>query len=138
MPWTSTLRPHDVVAVIMGGGAGNPAVSADQGPRQAGGAAGREVSAWSTSPSATASTPTCDRIFLLTQFNSGSLHRHIRRAYQFDTFSPGFVEILAAEQTIEPPTGIRAPPTRSARTCSTSIHMPAAWFSSCRATSSTA
>ena len=38
------------------------------------------------------------RIFLLTQFNSGSLHRHIQESYRFDTFSPGFVEILAAEQ----------------------------------------
>src|SRR3989442_8152210 len=38
------------------------------------------------------------RIFLLTQFNSGSLHRHIQESFRFDTFSPGFVEILAAEQ----------------------------------------
>jgi len=38
------------------------------------------------------------RIFLLTQFNSGSLHRHIQESYRFDNFSPGFVEILAAEQ----------------------------------------
>jgi glucose-1-phosphate adenylyltransferase len=39
------------------------------------------------------------RIFLLTQFNSVSLHRHISTAYSFDRFSRGFVEILAAEQT---------------------------------------
>src|SRR2546425_2398736 len=38
------------------------------------------------------------RIFLLTQFNSSSLHRHIQESYRFDTFSHGFVEILAAEQ----------------------------------------
>src|ERR1700741_5501050 len=38
------------------------------------------------------------RIFLITQFNSGSLHRHIQESYRFDNFSPGFVEILAAEQ----------------------------------------
>src|SRR5208282_5406856 len=37
------------------------------------------------------------RMFLLTQFNSASLHRHISRSYQFDIFSGGFVEILAAE-----------------------------------------
>jgi glucose-1-phosphate adenylyltransferase len=41
------------------------------------------------------------RIFLLTQFNSASLHRHISMAYNFDRFSQGFVEILAAEQTPE-------------------------------------
>jgi glucose-1-phosphate adenylyltransferase len=40
------------------------------------------------------------RIYVLTQFNSVSLHRHIRRAYVFDQFSQGFVEILAAQQTL--------------------------------------
>ncbi|VAX40069.1 Glucose-1-phosphate adenylyltransferase [hydrothermal vent metagenome] len=42
-----------------------------------------------------------NRIYLLTQFNSVSLHRHIRQTYKFDRFSAGFVEILAAQQTIE-------------------------------------
>ena len=41
------------------------------------------------------------RIYLLTQFNSVSLHRHIRQSYNFDSFSGGFVEILAAQQTNE-------------------------------------
>ncbi len=40
------------------------------------------------------------RIFLLTQFNSASLHRHISQSYKFDHFSAGFVEVLAAEQTL--------------------------------------
>jgi glucose-1-phosphate adenylyltransferase len=39
------------------------------------------------------------RIYLLTQFNSASLHRHIAQSYKFDQFTGGFVEILAAEQT---------------------------------------
>ena len=39
------------------------------------------------------------RIFVLTQFNSASLNRHIAQAYRMDLFSQGFVEILAAEQT---------------------------------------
>jgi len=39
------------------------------------------------------------RIYLLTQFNSASLHKHIAQSYKFDHFSGGFVEILAAEQT---------------------------------------
>ncbi|MCS3863020.1 glucose-1-phosphate adenylyltransferase [Salinibacter ruber] len=39
------------------------------------------------------------RIFVLTQYNSASLNRHLARAYQFDRFSNGFVSILAAEQT---------------------------------------
>ncbi len=40
-----------------------------------------------------------DRMFVLTQFNSASLNRHIARSYQFDRFRNGFVNILAAEQT---------------------------------------
>jgi glucose-1-phosphate adenylyltransferase len=39
------------------------------------------------------------RIFVLTQFNSASLNRHIGQTYRMDLFSQGFVEILAAEQT---------------------------------------
>jgi glucose-1-phosphate adenylyltransferase len=42
-----------------------------------------------------------NRMYVLTQFNSVSLHRHIRRTYIFDSFSEGFVEILAAQQTNE-------------------------------------
>ena len=40
-----------------------------------------------------------NRIYLLTQFNSASLHRHVYGSYKFDHFSRGFVEILAAQQT---------------------------------------
>ena len=39
------------------------------------------------------------RIFVLTQFNSASLNQHIKNTYNFDIFSAGFVDILAAEQT---------------------------------------
>ena len=42
-----------------------------------------------------------NKIYILTQFNSASLHMHISKAYNFDRFSNGFVEILAAEQTLE-------------------------------------
>jgi glucose-1-phosphate adenylyltransferase len=41
------------------------------------------------------------QIYVLTQFNSASLNLHINQTYIFDTFSKGFVEILAAEQTFE-------------------------------------
>ncbi len=40
-----------------------------------------------------------NQIYVVTQFNSASLHRHIRESYRFDPFGGGFVEILAAEQT---------------------------------------
>jgi glucose-1-phosphate adenylyltransferase len=42
-----------------------------------------------------------NRIYVLTQFNSVSLHRHIRRTYMFDSYGGGFVELLAAQQTNE-------------------------------------
>lgn len=40
-----------------------------------------------------------NRIFLLTQFQTASLHRHVQNTYHFDPFGGGFVDILAAEQT---------------------------------------
>jgi glucose-1-phosphate adenylyltransferase len=40
-----------------------------------------------------------ERMYVLTQFNSVSLHRHIGRTYRFDAFSRGYVQILAAQQT---------------------------------------
>ena len=43
------------------------------------------------------------RIFVLTQYNSQSLNRHLSQTYKFDVFSSGFVSILAAEQTQESP-----------------------------------
>jgi glucose-1-phosphate adenylyltransferase len=42
-----------------------------------------------------------NRIYVLTQFMSVSLHRHIRQTYRFDAFSGGFVELLAAQQTAD-------------------------------------
>ncbi len=42
-----------------------------------------------------------NRIYVLTQFLSVSLHRHIRQTYSFDSFRGGFVELLAAQQTVE-------------------------------------
>ena len=40
-----------------------------------------------------------DHIYLLSQFNTASLHKHIQQTYKFDSFGQGFVDILAAEQT---------------------------------------
>src|SRR5690606_21928136 len=42
-----------------------------------------------------------NKIFVLTQFNSASLNKHIKNSYNFSLFSKGFVDILAAEQTAE-------------------------------------
>src|SRR5262249_37650090 len=48
-----------------------------------------------------------NRIYVLTQFLSVSLHRHIAHTYKFDPFSRGFVEVLAAQQTNEESTWYR-------------------------------
>jgi glucose-1-phosphate adenylyltransferase len=42
-----------------------------------------------------------EQIYVLTQFNSASLHRHIAQTYRFDNFRGGFVDILAAEQGLD-------------------------------------
>jgi glucose-1-phosphate adenylyltransferase len=96
MPWT-TVRPHDVVAVIMGGGAGTrlfPLTKDRAKPAVPLAGKYRLVDI----PISNCLNSELRRIFLLTQFNSRSLHRHIQESYRFDNFSPGFVEILAAEQ----------------------------------------
>ncbi len=43
------------------------------------------------------------KVFVMTQFNSASLNQHIARTYRFDQFSQGFINVLAAEQTLENP-----------------------------------
>ncbi|GIX00188.1 MAG: glucose-1-phosphate adenylyltransferase [Pirellulaceae bacterium] len=42
-----------------------------------------------------------NKMFVLTQFLSNSLHQHLRKTYRFDMFSGGFVDVLAAQQTME-------------------------------------
>ena len=100
MSWNATLRPHDVVAVIMGGGAGTrlfPLTKDRAKPAVPLAGKYRLVDI----PISNCLNSDLRRIFLLTQFNSGSLHRHIQESYRFDNFSSGFVEILAAEQRID-------------------------------------
>src|SRR5262249_13964296 len=43
------------------------------------------------------------RIFVLTQFNSASLNKHVTNSYRFDPFNEGFIEVLAAGQTMHNP-----------------------------------
>ena len=86
-PWYSNLRPHDVVAIIMGGGAGTrlfPLTKDRAKPAVPLAGKYRLVDI----PISNCLNSDLRRIFLLTQFNSGSLHRHIQESYRFDTFSP--------------------------------------------------
>jgi glucose-1-phosphate adenylyltransferase len=88
----------NVLAVIMGGGAGTrlfPLTKERSKPAVPLAGKYRLVDI----PISNCINSNLKRVYVLTQFNSASLHRHISQSYKFDHFSGGFVEILAAEQT---------------------------------------
>jgi glucose-1-phosphate adenylyltransferase len=96
----SALSPKDVLSVILGGGAGTrlfPLTKDRAKPAVPLGGKYRIVDI----PISNCLNADLQRICLLTQFNSSSLHRHIQESYRFDSFSHGFVEILAAQQRTE-------------------------------------
>ncbi len=89
---------HDVVSVILGGGAGTrlyPLTKVRSKPAVPLAGHYRLIDI----PISNCIHSGIDRIYVLTQYNSESLHRHISRTYVFDNFSRGSVRILAAEQT---------------------------------------
>src|ERR687883_1484529 len=89
---------HNVLAVILGGGAGTrlfPLTQHRSKPAVPLGGKYRLVDI----PISNCINSDVVQIFVLTQYNSASLNRHIARSYRFSRFSEGFVEILAAEQT---------------------------------------
>jgi glucose-1-phosphate adenylyltransferase len=93
---------HDTLAVILGGGAGSrlfPLTATRSKPAVPIGGKYRLIDV----PVSRCLHADIRRIFVLTQFNSASLNRHIGNTYQLDRFSGGFVEILAAEQTPDNP-----------------------------------
>ena len=87
-----------VIAVILGGGAGSrlyPLTSTRSKPAVPIGGKYRLVDI----PISNCINSNINRMFVLTQYNSASLNKHIKNTYQFSAFSTGFVDILAAEQT---------------------------------------
>jgi glucose-1-phosphate adenylyltransferase len=93
---------HKVLAVVLGGGAGTrlfPLTHQRSKPAVPLGGKYRLVDI----PISNCINSDITQIFVLTQYNSASLNRHIARTYRFSGFSDGFVEILAAEQTPESP-----------------------------------
>ena len=88
----------DVLTVIMGGGKGTrlfPLTADRAKPAVPFGAKYRLVDI----PISNSINAGFKKIYVLTQFNTASLHLHIGNTYIFDSFTNGFVEILAAEQT---------------------------------------
>jgi glucose-1-phosphate adenylyltransferase len=89
---------NDVLTLILGGGRGNrlfPLTHMRSKPAVPLGGKYRLIDI----PISNCLHAGLQRIFVLTQFNSASLNRHIAQTYRLDTFSEGFVEVLAAEQT---------------------------------------
>jgi glucose-1-phosphate adenylyltransferase len=92
------MDTKSVVAVILGGGAGSrlyPLTSTRSKPAVPIAGKYRLVDI----PISNCINSGINRMFVLTQYNSASLNKHIKNTYQFSAFSKGFVDILAAEQT---------------------------------------
>ena len=95
---SAVFHAREVISVILGGGAGTrlyPLTKDRSKPAVPLAGKYRIVDI----PISNCLNSSLKRIFLLTQFNSSSLHRHIQQSYQFDDFTHGFVEIMAAQQT---------------------------------------
>src|ERR1700755_3011347 len=91
---------HDVLSLILGGGRGTrlyPLTKLRSKPAVPVAGKYRLIDI----PISNCINSVCTRIYVLTQFLSVSLHRHIANTYKFDPFSRGFVEVLAAQQTYE-------------------------------------
>src|SRR5438552_1352713 len=91
---------HNLLAVILGGGAGSrlyPLTRDRSKPAVPFGGKYRLVDV----PISNCINSDVIRMFVLTQYNSASLNKHIATTYRFSNFADGFVEILAAEQTPE-------------------------------------
>ena len=96
------IATSDTLAIILGGGQGNrlfPLTATRSKPAVPIGGKYRLIDV----PVSGCLRADVRRIFVLTQFNSASLNRHISNTYRLDHFSGGFVEILAAEQTPDNP-----------------------------------
>ncbi len=92
------MKLTSVVAVILGGGAGSrlyPLTATRSKPAVPIAGKYRLVDI----PISNCINSNINRMFVLTQYNSASLNKHIKNTYQFSAFSSGFVDILAAEQT---------------------------------------
>jgi len=95
-------QSENIVAVILGGGAGSrlfPLTRERSKPAVPLGGKYRLIDV----PVSNCINSNITQIFVLTQYNSASLNRHISQTYRFSNFSSGFVEILAAEQRKDSP-----------------------------------
>ncbi len=93
---------HDVMGIVLGGGQGQrlyPLTKFRSKPAVPLGGKYRLIDI----PISNCLNSCVNKVFVLTQFNSASLNKHIVQTYKFDMFTGGFVDILAAEQTPDNP-----------------------------------
>src|SRR5215510_8370209 len=98
----SRQNPAHVLSIILAGGAGKrlfPLMSDRSKPAVPLGGKYRLIDV----PISNCLNSGLKKIFVLTQFNSASLNRHVTNTYRFDPFAEGFIEVLAAEQTMTNP-----------------------------------
>jgi glucose-1-phosphate adenylyltransferase len=103
MALRTITHSKEIISVILGGGAGSrlfPLTAARSKPAVPIAGKYRLVDI----PISNCLNNGIGRMFVLTQFNSASLNRHIKNTYHFSPFSKAFVDILAAEQTPDNPT----------------------------------
>jgi glucose-1-phosphate adenylyltransferase len=96
------MHSKKVISVILGGGAGSrlfPLTATRSKPAVPIAGKYRLVDI----PISNCINNNINRMYVLTQFNSASLNKHIKNTYQFSGFSSGFVDIIAAEQTPDSP-----------------------------------
>lgn len=94
------MKKNDVLAIILGGGKGTrlyPLTKYRAKPAVPFGGKFRIIDV----PISNCLNSGINKIYILTQFNTHSLHRHIYSTYRFNQFTNGFVDILAAQQTLE-------------------------------------
>src|SRR5437763_3891045 len=95
----SKENPTHVLSIILAGGAGKRLFPLTQDRSKAAVPLGGKYRLISV-PITNCLNSGLKKIFVLTQFNSASLNRHISNTYRFDPFAEGFIEVLAAEQTM--------------------------------------
>src|SRR5436190_7802915 len=96
------MKSESVISMVLGGGAGSrlyPLTASRSKPAVPIAGKYRLVDI----PISNCINSGINRMFVLTQFNSASLNRHIKNTYHFSAFSAAFVDILAAEQTPDNP-----------------------------------
>lgn len=123
----SPIDMHRVATIILGGGQGTrlyPLTLSRCKPAVSFGGKGRLIDI----PMSNSINSGCDKIFVVSQFLSSSLHQHIIRTYQQGSYSSGFIELLSAEQKPTPSGWFQGPADAVRENVEYFIETPADYF----------